>query len=138
MAHKAFPCEVLTPDGEAFNGEVTQISTRTSIGSIGVLAGHVPLLAMLDPTELRLYKSESDIERYAQGEGFLQVTHDSQVLVLVDELQKVEDLDAADLKERLKRAEDELSRCEPDTEGYRVAERAKRRYDAFLKLASGS
>ena len=137
MAHTAFPCEVLTPDGEAFSGEVTQISTRTSIGSIGVLANHQPLLAMLDPTELRLYKSESDVERFAQGEGFLQVTHDSHVLVLVDELQRIEDLDTADLKERLKRAEDELANCEEDTEGYRVAERARRRYEAFLKLAEG-
>ena len=137
MAHTPFPCEVLTPDGEAFNGEVTQISTRTSVGSIGVLAGHVPLLAMLDPTELRLYTSDTEMERYAQGEGFLQVTHDSQVLVLVDELQKVSDLDASDLKERLKRAEDELSNCEEGTEGFRVAERSRRRYEAFLKLAQG-
>src|SRR3712207_8319995 len=51
-------------------------STRTGIGSIGVLANHQPLLALLEPTELRLYKSESDVERYAQGEGFLQVDQD--------------------------------------------------------------
>ena len=52
------------------------------------LANHQPLLAMLDPTELRLYKSESDVVRFAQGEGFLQIagTH---ALVLVDEVQRV-------------------------------------------------
>ena len=41
------------------------VSTRTTTGSIGILANHQPLLAMLEPTELRLYKSESDIVRFA-------------------------------------------------------------------------
>ena len=50
------------------------VSTRTSVGSIGILANHQPLLAMLDPTELRLYKSETEVVRFAQGEGYLQVT----------------------------------------------------------------
>ena len=36
------------------------ISTRTASGSIGILANHEPVLAMLDPTELRLYKPESE------------------------------------------------------------------------------
>ena len=60
MARTPFTAEVLTPEGEVFNDEVEMISTKTSVGSIGLLANHQPLLAMLDPTELRLYKSESD------------------------------------------------------------------------------
>ena len=137
MAHSTFQVEVLTPEGEAFNGEVEMISTRTGIGSIGVLANHQPLLALLEPTELRIYKSESDVERYAQGEGFLQVTHDSHVLVLVDELRPADGLDTADLRARLERAEEECRSTEEGSEARRVAERAKRRYEAFLKLAEG-
>ena len=57
MAHTPFPVEVLTPEGEVFNDEVEMLSTRTAVGSIGILANHQPLLALLDPTELRLYKS---------------------------------------------------------------------------------
>ena len=52
---------------------------------------------MLNPTELRLYKSESEVVRYAQGEGFLQMTGD-RALVLVDEVFKVDDLNASDLR----------------------------------------
>ena len=70
------------------------VSTKTTVGSIGLLANHQPLLAMLDPTELRLYKSESDVVRYAQGEGFLQISG-TQCLVLVDEVFEVDQLDAA-------------------------------------------
>ena len=137
MARTPFQVEVLTPEGEAFNDEVEMVSTRTSVGSIGILANHMPLLGMLDPTELRLYKSDSDVIRYAQGEGFLQV-YGNRVLLLVDEIFEIDDLDSGDLEDRLRRAEDEIEKAEEDTEERRAAERDKRRYEAFLKLAKGS
>jgi F-type H+-transporting ATPase subunit epsilon len=136
VARTTFKVEVLTPEGEVFNDDVEMVSTYTSVGSIGILAHHQPLLAMLDPTELRLYKSESEVVRYAQGEGFLQMTGEH-ALVLVDEVFPVDQLDAADLRDRLKRAEDELSAAEEGTEEARAAARDKRRYEAFLKLAGG-
>jgi len=136
VARSSFPVEVLTPEGEAFNDEVEMISTRTSVGSIGVLARHQPLLAIIDPTELRLYTSESDYTSYAQGEGFLQVIN-NRALVLVDELFEIDELDSGDLQDRLKRADDEISNSEEDTEERRAAERDKRRYEAFLELAGG-
>ena len=136
MARTPFKVEVLTPDGEVFNDEVEMISTKTTVGSIGVLAHHQPLLAMLDPTELRLYKSESEVVRYAQGEGFLQMTGEH-ALVLVDEVFPVDDLNASDLRDRAKRAEDELANAEEGSEEARAAAREKRRYEAFLKLAEG-
>ena len=137
MARTPFPVEVLTPEGEAFNDEVEMVSTRTSVGSIGILANHMPLLGMLDPTELRLYKSESDVVRYAQGEGFLQV-YGNRALLLVDEVFEIDDLDSGDLEDRLRRAEEELENAEEGTEERRAAERDKRRYEAFLELAKGS
>jgi F-type H+-transporting ATPase subunit epsilon len=136
MARTPFQVEVLTPEGEVFNDEVEMVSTRTSVGSIGLLAHHQPLLAMLDPTELRLYKSESDVVRFAQGEGFLQVTADG-VLVLVDEAFAREDLNAGELRDRLRRAEEEGSRAEEGSEEERAAARALRRYEAFLGIAEG-
>ena len=137
MARTPFTVEILTPEGEVFNDEVEMVSTKTSVGSIGLLANHQPLLAMLDPTELRLYKSESDVVRYAQGEGFLQIAGEH-ALVLVDEVFEVDKLDSADLKDRLKRAEEECEKAEEGTEELRAAEREKRRYEAFLKIADGT
>jgi F-type H+-transporting ATPase subunit epsilon len=136
MARTPFQVEVLTPEWEVFSDEVEMVSTKTTVGSIGLLANHQPLLAMLDPTELRLYKTESDVVRFAQGEGFLQVagTH---ALVLVDEAFAIEDLDVSDLRSRVERAEQALSNAEEGTEEHRAAARDKRRYEAFLKLAGG-
>ena len=134
MARTPFKVEVLTPEGEVFNDEVEMVSTKTTVGSIGLLANHQPLLAMLDPTELRLYKSESDVVRYAQGEGFLQVAGEH-ALVLVDEVFPVDQLDTSELRSRLDRAEQELRDAEEGTEEQRAAARDKRRYEAFLKIA---
>ena len=131
--HAKFRVEVLTPEGEVFADDVEQISTRTAVGSIGVLAHHAPVLAMLDPTELRLYRSDSDIVRFAQSEGYLQVA-DNSALLLVEEAHTPDSLDSADLRDRLQRAERELDQAGEDTERRRVAERDTRRLEAFLRI----
>jgi F-type H+-transporting ATPase subunit epsilon len=136
MARRKFKVEVLTPEGEVFNDEVEMVSTRTTVGSIGVLAHHTPILAMLDPTELRLYKSESEVVRFAQAEGYMQVAH-NHALLLVEEAHAPSALDAADLRERLQRADHELEAAGDDTERRRVAERDKRRLERFLQIAQG-
>ena len=136
MARTPFHVEVLTPEGEVFNDEVEMVSTRTVVGSIGILANHQPLLAMLDPTELRLYKSESDITSFAQGEGYMQVAPEG-VLILVEDAIAPDDLDTGELRERLNEAEREYDQAEEDSEAKRTAERQKRRAEAFLRIAEG-
>lgn len=134
MARTKFRVEVLTPEGEVFNDEVEMVSTRTTIGSIGVLANHTPLLAMLDPTELRLYTSESEVQRFVQAEGYMQVA-DNAVLILVEEAHAPDSLDLSELRERLQQAERELEAAGDDTERRRVAERDRRRLEQFVKIA---
>jgi F-type H+-transporting ATPase subunit epsilon len=136
MARTPFTVEVLTPEGEIFNDEVELLSTRTSVGSIGLLANHQPLLAILDPTELRLHKSDSEVIRFAQGEGFIQMSG-THALVLVDEVFPIDELDAGMIDDRLREAENALDRAGDDSEERRQAEREKRRYEAFAKLGRG-
>ena len=136
MARTTFTAEVLTPEGEVFNDEVEMVSTRTTVGSIGVLAHHQPLLGILEPTELRLYKSESDIEAFAQGEGYIQVS-DDEVLVLVEEAIRPGDLDSSDLSDRARRAEEAARDAEDGSEEQRRAQRDLKRWQAFLKIAEG-
>lgn len=131
-----FKVEVLTPEGELFNDEVEMVSTRTEVGSIGIRAKHTPLLGMLTPTELRLYKSDSDIVRFAQAEGYVQVSEDG-VLLLVEEAHAVDDLDSGDLEEKLRQAEDAIAGAEEGSEALRRAESDKRRWKAFLAVAGG-
>ncbi len=134
MAHTKFPAEVLTPEGEVFNDEVEMVSTKTTIGSIGILANHEPVLAMLEPTELRLYKTESEIVRFAQAEGYMQVAG-NRVMVLVEEAHPTSELDQAALRERLQQAQRTLEEAGDDSERRRVAERDRRRWQTFLEIA---
>jgi F-type H+-transporting ATPase subunit epsilon len=134
---ESFRVEVLTPEGEVFNDDVEMVSTRTTVGSIGILARHQPLLGMLDPTELRLYKTygdESSATRLAQGEGYVQVAGDH-VLILVEDAISPEDLNTSELQDQLSRAEREASEADDDSEAERKALRDKARAEAFLSIA---
>jgi F-type H+-transporting ATPase subunit epsilon len=135
MARNRFPVEVLTPEGKVFEDEVEMVSTRTTTGSIGVLANHAPLMAILEPTELRLYKSESDVVRFAQGEGYLQVVENS-ALVLVEEAISPDSIDRSAFESRLKEARDAAERADEGSEERARAEREVKRYEAFLEVVA--
>jgi F-type H+-transporting ATPase subunit epsilon len=126
--------EVLTPEGEVFSGDVRQVSTRTAVGEIGILANHVPILAALEPTELRLHLSDSEIERYAQAHGWLQVFA-NHALILVEEAVPPDQLDPARLRDQLKDAEQRLSEADEGSADRERAEKDRRRVQAFLELA---
>jgi F-type H+-transporting ATPase subunit epsilon len=133
MAHAKFQAEVLTPEGEVFSEEIELLSTRTAVGSIGVLAGHEPVLAMLEPTELRLYRSEEDIVRFAQAEGYLQFA-DNKALILVEEAHDPGSLDRATIETKLSESRDAAERADEDSEEQARALRDIRRYEAFLAV----
>lgn len=128
--------EVLTPEGEVFNGEVRQVSTRTAVGELGILANHAPLLASLAPTELRLHVSDSETKRYAQAHGWLQV-FGNHAKLLVEEALDPDELDAGTLKEQLADAEQRLSESEDGSGAYARAEKDRDRAEAFLAIAQG-
>ena len=136
MAHNKFKVEILTPEGEVFSDEVEMVSTRTTLGEIGVLANHAPVLGMLEPTELRVYRSDSEILRFAQSEGYIQIGG-NHAMLLVQEVQTPDQLDVGVLRERLSEAERELESAGEDTERRRIALRDQKRWQAFLKVAEG-
>lgn len=134
--------EVLTPEGKVFEGELFQLSTRTTVGEIGVRARHAPMLARLVPHELRLFEDPSQFEssdggeRFAAAEGWLEVFA-NKVTVLVGEATSPDSLDSADLKSRLEDAEQRLSEAEEGSAAERAAEQDKARAEAFIEIAGG-
>jgi F-type H+-transporting ATPase subunit epsilon len=128
--------EVLTPEGEVFSGEVRQLSTRTEVGEIGILANHAPVLGALQPTTLRLHLSDSETKQWAQSHGWLQV-YDNTARVLVEEAVETGDLDAGALKEELSDAERRFSESDEDSAERARALKDKQRAEAFLRIAEG-
>jgi F-type H+-transporting ATPase subunit epsilon len=133
MAHAKFPVEVLTPEGEVFSEEVEMVSTRTGLGSIGLLARHEPLLATLVPGELRIYRSEDEIVRFAQAEGYLQFL-DNRALLLVEEAIAPDRLDRPALESKLSDARGAAERAEEGSEERASALRDVKRCEAFLAI----
>src|SRR6478672_8409879 len=133
MTRTLFTAEVLTPEGEVFSEEVEMVSTRTAAGSIGILANHEPVLAMLEPTELRLYRSDTDVVRFAQAEGYMQFA-ENRALVLVEEAIEPQALDRQTFETRLADARAAADSAAEGTEQQARALRDIRRYEAFLAV----
>jgi F-type H+-transporting ATPase subunit epsilon len=133
--------EILTPEGQVFDGEVAMVSTRTKVGSLGILANHAPLMAMLDPTELALYDNKEDglnanresATRFAQSEGYLQVA-DNRVLVLVEDAIPPDQVDRGAIESKLEEARHGAQEAEEDSEAKARFERDVKRYEAFLSV----
>ena len=129
--------QVLTPEGEVFRGELEQLSTRTAVGEVGILARHAPIVARLVPAELRLQVSGEETVRYAQGEGWLEVFA-NRARVLIAEAIPPDQLEAGELRERLEEAEQRLSDAEEGSAAHELAEREKARVQAFLEIAENA
>src|SRR3954453_22607850 len=126
MAEHNVNVRVLTPEGEVFDGEVEQLSTRTAVGEIGILANHVPVLARLRPTELRLHMPGGEVQRWAHAEGWLQ-GFANRATVLVGEAVPPKTLDSGELRSRIEDADARLSESEEGSGAHTQAQRDKDR-----------
>jgi F-type H+-transporting ATPase subunit epsilon len=130
--------QVLTPEGSIFEGELFMLSTRTSVGEVGIRARHAPMIARLEPCELRLHDSDSgEPERYAQGEGWLEV-YANRARVLVAEAIRPTELDVASLRSRLDEARQRAEEAEEGSADEAAAEREVARCEAFIAIAEGA
>ena len=133
MPHTKFRVEILTPEGEVFNDEVEMVSTRTTVGEIGILANHEPVLGMLEPTELRLYRSDDEILRFAQSEGYMQVGG-NHAMLLVQDIQTPEELDAEPAARAAGRGR---ARARGGRRGHRAAPHRPARPEALAGVPQG-
>jgi len=74
--------KIVTPEKLVFEGEVEMVNVNTTEGQLGILPGHINLMAELNPGELEI-KLGNKNEIFTIGNGFLQVTH-SQTTILTD------------------------------------------------------
>lgn len=96
--------ELTTPERIAVKKEVDQVTLPTQEGEISVLAGHVPLVAVLIPGIITL-TSGKDEEYLAVSGGFIEVQPGSKVIVLADTADRAEELDLEKVEEARQRAQ---------------------------------
>ena len=62
---------IVSADSEVWSGKAKQIIARTTVGQIGILAGHEPILAILAAGEVRVTAVDGDVITLHADDGFL-------------------------------------------------------------------
>jgi F-type H+-transporting ATPase subunit epsilon len=99
-------CDIVSAEQEIFSGRVTMVIATGTMGELGIMPGHAPLLTGIKPGPVRL-KFDNGEERvfFASG-GFLEIQRGT-VTVLADTALRADDLDevaAQQAKEHAERA----------------------------------
>lgn len=102
-------CDIVSAEEKIFSGKVTMVVAVGSLGQLGIMPGHAPLLTGLKsgPVTLRL-EDESEEIYFASG-GFIEV-QPGHVTILADTAMRADDIDeaaAAEAEAEAKRAMDE-------------------------------
>lgn len=103
-----FHCEIVSAEHEIFSGDVAMISLRGTIGELGIMPGHAPLLTGVAPGAVQLRMENGDEEVFYASGGFLEV-QPGVVTLLADTAARAEDLDEAQAVEAREAAERALS-----------------------------
>lgn len=104
---KTLTVSVVTPDGKVLEDDYEMVSCKAESGELGILPGHIPLVAPLSISPLRL-KRENEEEIVAVNGGFLEVRPDK-VTVLATSAEKSDDIDVERALEAKERAEQLLA-----------------------------
>ncbi len=86
--NRTFKFSILSPGGKVFEGDAEHVSAPGALGGFGVLPGHAPMIAAVQPG-LATVRSGGVEKPFYTGEGVLEVSQ-SEVVMLVDEAHAVE------------------------------------------------
>jgi F-type H+-transporting ATPase subunit epsilon len=113
--------EIVTPERKVFSDEVEHVVLPTeSGGEIDVLPGHIPLMTMINPGELKYFKG-GQAESIAIDKGFIEVIGDT-VSVLTEAAIEVDEIDISNLEEARARAEEALEEARKSGEDPEILE----------------
>ncbi|RAK20436.1 ATP synthase F1 subcomplex epsilon subunit [Anoxybacillus vitaminiphilus] len=129
---KTIKVSVVTPDGPVYEADVEMVSAKAQSGELGILPGHIPMVAPLQIGAVRLKKG-GNTELVAVSGGFLEVRPD-QVTILAQAAEKAEDIDVERAKAAKERAERRLQSKQEDID-LRRAELALQRAINRLNVA---
>ncbi len=115
---------VVTPDGPVLEDSFDMVSCKAENGELGILPGHIPMVAPLTISGVRL-KRENDTERLAVNGGFLEVRPDK-VTILAQSAEKPSEINVDRAEEAKARAEKRLQSKQDDVDFQRAELALKR------------
>ena len=110
---KPFNLMVVTPEREFFSGEAIYVSVQSIAGSLGVMAGHVPMVSALDVGALVIQTDEHTSRTAFHSEGFIEVRPEC-VYILSQACEWPEEIDEKRAREAEERAKERISHPEEE------------------------
>ena len=104
---KNFKVEILTPFGHYLSTEADYLSTTSSVGVIGILPNHAPLISTLEISKLIIRRGASELV-YAIGGGVIHIKKDHSVTLLVESIERKDEIDVERARSSKERAEQRL------------------------------
>ncbi|MDX1935302.1 MAG: ATP synthase F1 subunit epsilon [Capsulimonadales bacterium] len=132
-----FPLDIVTPEKTVLSEIVSSVQLPSVSGSMGILAGHAPLVAELGVGECVVKMPSGAEEQLILSGGFVEVSR-QKVTVLADTADFAHEIDTNRAEEALTRARELLARVEPLSAADREeANTTLRRAQAQLRIARG-
>lgn len=104
----SFQCDIVSAENEIFSGQVQALSATGSLGELGILPGHAPLLTGINPGPVRLTLADGSEDVFFASGGYLEV-QPGIVTILADTALRADDIDEAAAKAAQEAAERELA-----------------------------
>jgi F-type H+-transporting ATPase subunit epsilon len=128
---KTIKVSIVTPDGPVYESDVEMVSTKAKSGELGILPGHIPLVAPLEIGAVRL-KKDGKTELIAVSGGFLEVRPE-QVTILAQSAETSSEIDVERAQKAKERAEQRMKDHQVQQTDFKRAELALQR--AINRLA---
>lgn len=130
--------EIVTPDRRAYEGEADSVTLPTTLGSIGILPGHIPITALIAAGEVDLAK-DGQVTRLAIDRGFVRVVGDKVSVVTEGAIDSAKiDLAAVEQAEARAREAVEKARAQGGADPTEVAKLEQiLRFAAVQRLVKG-
>ena len=122
--------ELVTPYKRVLSEDVEEVTAPGTVGELGILPGHTPLLTTLKVGEL-VYRQGSETFHVAVNWGYVEVEDDT-VTVLVETAEPADDIDLERAKAALGRAEEALKTLSSEDKNYKIMESALERRNNFV------
>ena len=132
-----FPLDIVTPERTMLSEEAQSIQLPAATGSLGILAGHAPLLAELGVGECVVKLPTGAEELLAIAGGFVEVSRE-RVTVLADTAEFASAIDTNRAEASLARARELLASVDGSGTTREEAAEAARRAQARLRVARGN
>ena len=136
MSKNYLKVNVVSPLGSVFTGEADMVSLRGTAGEMGIAYGHTELLSTMPAGVVNIRKGETTEVLYVSG-GIIEVTP-TRVTIMVDDMEKAENLNQAEAEKAKARAQEALSKSDATQIDIDAAHLRLKEADARLKALNSS